>query len=89
MSGLGTIVAEHPEMHEAMRIIQETLSGPSFVAMSRSNPDAMLYYRWYTRTPVGDKFACVVVKGLSSDPFVLTSYLTDRVKEGDIVWPKE
>jgi len=31
---------------------------------------------------VGDKFPCVVVKVLPADAFVLTAYVTDKVKHG-------
>jgi len=38
-------------------------------------------YRFYAGTKIGDKFLCVVVKVLPDDPFVVTAYLTNRVKE--------
>ena len=36
---------------------------------------------------VGDKYLCVVVKVLPADAFVLTAYLTDKVKKGEQLWP--
>jgi len=30
---------------------------------------------------------CVVVKTFDADAFVLTAYLTDRIKEGEVLWP--
>jgi hypothetical protein len=41
----------------------------------------------YFRTIVGSKFLCVVVKTLDDDAFVLTAYLTDRIKRGVALWP--
>jgi hypothetical protein len=35
------------------------------------------------------KWLCVVVKYLPDDAFVITAYLTDTVKAGEIVWPKK
>jgi len=32
-------------------------------------------------------FLCVVVKTLDEDAFVLTAYLTDRIKKGVVLWP--
>ncbi len=67
--------------------IEETLLSPECVVQSFSDPQARLYYRYYFRTMVGGKFMCVVVKTLDDDAFVLTAYLTDRVKEGVLLWP--
>ena len=35
---------------------------------------------------VGGKYLCVIVKIQESDAFVLTAYLTDKVKKGKILW---
>jgi hypothetical protein len=40
-------------------------------------------------TMVGDKFLCVVVKFGGSDAFVLTAYLTEKIKNGVQIWPSE
>jgi len=37
---------------------------------------------------VGDKYLCVVVKIMGEKAFVLTAYLTDRMKRGVLLWPK-
>ena len=83
------IIAEHPEMAELIQIAKQTLAGPEQVIKSSSDPESMLYYRSYRATPVGDKLACIVVKSIDDDPFVLTAYFTDRVKKGDVIWPTE
>lgn len=49
----------------------------------------MLNYRYLPETLVGDKWLCVVIKYTDGDAFVLTAYLTDRPKKGDVVWPSE
>ena len=69
--------------------IAETLQKPQAVVESPSDPLAKLYYRFYHRTVVGGKHMCVVVKILIGDAFVVTAYLTDRVKKGNLLWPKE
>jgi hypothetical protein len=40
------------------------------------------------QTQVGGKWLCVVVKYLPDDAFVITAYFTDKVKAGEILWPK-
>ena len=67
--------------------IEETLASPERVVQSQSDSHVRLYYRHYSATSVGAKFLCVVVKAEGNDPFVITAYLTDRMKKGEIVWP--
>lgn len=62
--------------------IEETLAHPESVVGSLSDPQARLYYRFYVSTRVGDKYMCVVVKIVGEDAFVLTAYLTDKMKRG-------
>lgn len=69
--------------------IGETLLAPEIVIQSRSDGQARLYYRSYTGTPVGEKLLCVVVKVLRGDAFVLTAYLTDKLKRGEVIWTAE
>ena len=40
-------------------------------------------------TRVGDRYLCVAVKVAGDDAFVLTAYLTDRIKRGVALWPRE
>jgi hypothetical protein len=73
-------------MKGMMRQIRETLLEPQEVVQSSSDKQAQLYYRFYIGTKVGDKYLCVVVKVFMRDAFVLTAYLTDSIKKGDVVW---
>ena len=79
-------ILEHPEMKGMLRCIKETLSKPQQVVQSISDRDANLYYRFYIGTKVGNKYLCVVVKTVNKDAFVLTAYLTDSIKKGEIIW---
>lgn len=81
-------VLDHPEMASMEPAIEETLRSPERVVQSFSDPQARLYYRFYFRTIVGGKYLCVIVKTLDADAFVLTAYLTDRIKKGVPLWPK-
>jgi molybdopterin synthase catalytic subunit len=82
-------ILEHPEMAGMEQAIEDTLLRPERVVESLSDPQARLYYRFYFGTIVGDKYLCVVVRVAAADAFVLTAYLTDRVKRGVPVWPRE
>jgi hypothetical protein len=62
---------------------------PECVVESFSDPHARLYYRFYFGTLVGNKYVCVVVKVAGDDAFVVTAYLTERVKRGVQIWPRD
>jgi hypothetical protein len=81
-------ILEHPEMHEMEPALTETLRQPAHVIQSISDPTSALHYRFYLGTKVGDKWLCVVVKYNMLDAFVLTAYLTDKIKQGITLWPK-
>lgn len=82
-------IHEHPEMASLDAAIEETLARPLRVVQSASDAQANLYYRYYLGTMVGDKYLCVVVKVQTADAFVLTAYLTDKVKKGVQLWPTD
>lgn len=77
---------EHPEMAGMEANISETLLLPQSVVQSASDADVRLYYRFYEDTMVGGKLLCVVVKVRDDDAFVVTAYLTDKVKKGEVLW---
>lgn len=79
-------ILEHPEMRGLEGAIEETVREPIAVVKSVADSEARLYYRLYTGTIAGDKFLCVVVRTGGNDAFVLTAYLTDRIKRGLRIW---
>jgi hypothetical protein len=80
-------IMTHPEMAGLDAALEETLRIPDLVVRSRSDPATALCYRYYLRTLVGGKWLCVVVK-YSVVAFVLTAYLTDNPKKGELIWRK-
>jgi hypothetical protein len=82
-----THILEHPEMAGLEHAIEETLAQPERVMQAFSDSQAHLYYRLYVGTRVGDKYLCVVVKVQVDDAFVLTAYLTDKIRRGVQIWP--
>ena len=80
-------ILQHPEMANLEAALEETLLRPQYVIQSQVDPATELSYRFYIGTQVGDKWLCVVVKYVPNDAFVVTGYLTDRVKRGTQLWP--
>jgi hypothetical protein len=81
-------ILQHSEMAGMEEAIAETLEAPKEVRLSCSDMSIRLFYQYYENTTVGTKWLCVVVKYLAADAFVVTAYLTDKLKAGDILWPK-
>jgi hypothetical protein len=63
--------------------VQQTLTNADEVRESRSDPQVKMYYRQY-----GNLHLCVVVKHLNGSGFIVTTYFTDRIKEGITLWTK-
>ena len=80
-------ILERTEMRGMREAIIRTLQAPAEVRVSRSDPAVRLFYEFYSRTRIGGKWLCVVVKYATNDAFVITAYLTDRLKAGERIWP--
>jgi hypothetical protein len=81
-------ILEHAELADMEDELERVLQTPSEVRRSRSDEDVKLFYQFYARTRVGGKWLCVVVKYQPDDAFIITAYLTDTVKAGEVLWPK-
>jgi molybdopterin synthase catalytic subunit len=81
-------IKEHPEMLNHVDKIKETLANPDIVVKSRTDEEVNLYYRYYERLSIGNKYLCVVVKCKQDDAFLVTSYFTDSIKKGGIIWKR-
>jgi len=80
-------IVQHPELVGMEEEIARILQAPTEVRVSRSDNTVKLFYEYYAKTRVGGKWLCVVVKYPSPEGFVVTAYLTDRLKEGETIWP--
>ncbi len=50
---------------------------------SSEDPDVYLYY-----SPYMTYYICVVARHLNGDGFIITAYITDKIKEGETVWKR-
>ena len=82
-------ILEHPELGGMADEIELVLRAPAEVRLSRSDESVQLFYNFYAQTKVGGKWLCVVVKATIDDAFVMTAYLTDKLKAGETLWPKK
>jgi len=75
------ISVKHPSMSGKEKEIITTLEDPGFVRRSKKDERVFLYYR-----SLDEKYICVVCKHLNEEGFIITTYMTDRVKEGEEIW---
>ena len=82
-------ILDHSELASMQAAIERAVVEPESVVRSATDPTVTLNYRYEKVTLVGDKWLCVVIKYTEDDAFVLTAYLTDRPKSGEVIWRKE
>ena len=74
------IETKHPVMAGREELLKQTLTSPEQIRRSRKDAAVHLYYR-----KDDGHYCCVVVKHLNGDGFVVTTYLTDKIKAGEVV----
>lgn len=74
---------KHLEIEGMEAEVQETLINPDTVRESQQDEAVFLYYRKF-----GKYFTCVVCRHLNGEGFIITCYLTNKVKEGQQIWPR-
>ena len=76
------VTVKHPVMQERAADVQGALQAPNEVRRSRSDPSVCLFYR--AEQP--GRWLCAVVKRLNAEGFLITTYPTDAIKEGQQIW---
>jgi hypothetical protein len=64
--------------------VERALKAPQEIRRSRSDPAVYLFYG----ARKADHLVCAVAKRLNGDGFLITTYLTRVIKEGERVWPR-
>jgi hypothetical protein len=78
------VTVKHPVMAGRESSVRAALSMPDQVRRSRNDPSVYLFYK--RESP--DRWVCAVARRLDGDGFLVTTYPTDAIKEGEQVWPK-
>ena len=79
------IQTEHPEIRPYFKRLGEVLVAPEWVKRSRHDQAVYLYYRFYPDI-LGGKYLLVV--GKIAPGKILTFYVTDTIKQGELLWPR-
>jgi hypothetical protein len=78
------VTVKHPVMRGREVDVQGLLQTPDEIRRSRSDPAVFLFYRleWPGR------WLCAVTKRLNGEGFLITTYPTDVIKEGERIWSR-
>jgi len=74
------IALRHKELEDQKDKIKETLQDPLFILYSATDHNYQ-YYRYYSKTPVTDKYLLVIVKKTNSHGFIITAFFVGKIKE--------
>lgn len=77
------IIEGHPEIEKYYSKIEETLFNPEIICQSKKFEACRLYYK-----KLKENLFFVVVVDVFKE-IIKTSYLTDRIKGGTLIWPEK
>ncbi len=78
------ITVKHPVMARRENDVQETLRNPDEIRVSKSDQNVYLFYK---PERIG-RWICAVARRLDGDGFLITTYPTDTIKEGEYIWSR-
>lgn len=78
------VTEKHPAMSGREADVEQTLREPMEIRVSRGDPSVHLFYRM--ERP--GRWVCVIAKRTEGEGFLITTYPTDAVKEGERIWPR-
>src|SRR5262245_25602403 len=74
---------KHPEMAGLDYFVQFALMDADCVRVSQDDSEVYLYYKRFKKY-----YVCVVCRHENGNGFIVTAYLTNRIKEGRETWRK-
>lgn len=78
------VTIKHPSISKYKHKVQETLKEPDQIRISKKDPRVHLYYK-----NIGTVYVCVVADHTDKvSGYIITAYLTDRIKEGKKIYGK-
>jgi len=77
------ITHKHSEVRDLLAIVKKVLKKPDQIRRSKVDKDVYLFYMKLEKY-----WLAVVTKRLNHEGFVITAYLTSKIKEGERIWPR-
>ena len=76
-------IVKHPSIKGKEKEAMKVLKSPDIIRVSNSDKKVFLYYKKYLKN-----YLCVVVKHENGKGFIITVYITNKIKEGRQIWAK-
>lgn len=81
---VGITTVKHPSIAKYEKQVKEALQNPDEIRESQQDERVHLYYKH-----IGKLHICVVVDHIQeTEGYIITAYLTDRIKEGKPIYVK-
>ena len=78
------ISIKHPSVKQFEKEAIKALESPDQIRRSKQDPRVHLYYK-----SLGKLFICIVADHMNAkEGYIITAYLTDRIKEGEQIYVK-
>ena len=74
---------KHPALRGKEKEVKRALFDPDEIRISKKDNSVVLFYR-----KIGRHYLCVVVRVLKRKGFIITAYLTNKIKEGQLKWKR-
>ena len=78
------VTAKHPVMAGKQTEVQAAIKEPDTIRQSRKDSSFYLFYK----LEHFNRWICAVVKRVNGNGFLITTYPTDAIKEGNLLWHK-
>ena len=78
------VTFKHPVMLGREADVQVVLRDPHEIRKSTKDPNTVLFYR----QDRPGRWTCVAAKTMDGEGFLITTYPTDAIKEGEQIWTR-
>jgi hypothetical protein len=76
------VIVKHPDIEALEDVVQQALASPDEIRRSNRDSQVLLFY-----LARGDRrWVVAVSRRLNGDGFLITTYQTDAIKEGETLW---
>ncbi|PZV17229.1 MAG: hypothetical protein DCF22_04000 [Leptolyngbya sp.] len=76
------LIVKHPDLEMLEEVVQQALATPDEIRRSSRDKDVLLFYLARNES----RWVVAVARRLNGDGFLITSYQTDAIKEGEALW---
>jgi hypothetical protein len=78
------VTVKHPVMAGHEDDVKAVLTNPDEIRLNRSDSNVYLFYK----SKNARRWVRAVAKRVDGDGFLITTYPTDAIKEGEHIWPR-